>query len=395
MKPVEMAPGVYWTGVLDPQLRTFDVIMHADHGTTYNSYLVKGSDGCAVIETNKTRFKDTYLENIASLVDFSEITHIVLNHTEPDHSGCLEALLERAGSAKLVSSKNAVPLIKAILNRDVEVITVGEGDTLDLGGKTLRFIPAPFLHWPDTMFTYLEEDGILFPCDFLGCHYADDRLFNDLVDDFSYSYEYYFHVIFRPFKEHVLKGLDKIQDLPVKMIAPSHGPILRTDVSHFTELYRKWASTPGDRKKPALIVLYASAYGNTARMAESIAEGAREGGMEVSVFDLEVADPISLLDKVESADALAVGSLTIEGDAVKPVWDFLSSLATLKRRGKIAISFGSYGWSGEAPRFIEERLKQLRFKVPEENLRVQMFPTDGDLESCRSLGHKLAELAGQ
>ena len=185
------------------------------------------------------------------------------------------------------------------------------------------------------------------------------------------------------------------ENTEVKMIAPSHGPILRTDVSHFTELYRKWASTPGDRKKPALIVLYASAYGNTARMAESIAEGAREGGMDVSVFDLEVADPISLLDKVESADALAVGSLTIEGDAVKPVWDFLSSLATLKRRGKIAISFGSYGWSGEAPRFIEERLKQLRFKVPEENLRVQMFPTDGDLESCRSLGHKLAELAGQ
>jgi flavorubredoxin len=157
------------------------------------------------------------------------------------------------------------------------------------------------------------------------------------------------------------------------------------------DLYRKWSSPAPKRKKPGLMVLYASAYGNTARMAEAIADGAREGGMEVSIFDLEVADPVGLLDKVENADALAVGSLTIDGDAVKPVWDFLSSLATLKRRGKTAVAFGSYGWSGEGPRFIEERLKQLRFKVSEENLRVQMVPTGDDLAACGDLGRRLAE----
>ncbi|MBN2720002.1 MAG: FprA family A-type flavoprotein [Proteobacteria bacterium] len=389
MNTLSMAPGVYWTGVLDPDLRIFDVIMKADHGTTYNSYLVKGDKGCALIETAKEKFRDQYFQKVFSLVDPSQITHVILNHTEPDHTGSLGALLEQVPSATLVSSKNAVPFIKAILNRDVEVLTVGDGDTIDLGGVTLEFFQTPFLHWPDTMFTFVRERGILFPCDFLGSHFADERMFDDEVDDFTLARRHYFDHIIRPFKEYVLKALDKIKDLPVKMIAPSHGPILRTNLDKYIEDYRQWSLAPAKGEKPYAMVFYLTSYGNTKQMAEEVAKGAREAGADVGVFDLQAADIPAIVDEVERADAIATGSLTINGDAVKPVWDLLSSLATLKIRGKSAVAFGSYGWSGEAVRFMEERLKGLKFKVPAEGVRAQLFPTEADLNACRELGRKL------
>jgi len=391
LNTLQLASGVYWTGVLDPDLRVFDVIMKADHGTTYNSYLVKGDQGCALIETAKEKFKEEYFQNIFSLVDPSQITHIVLNHTEPDHTGSLGALLAEAPSATVVSSKNAVPFIKAILNRDIEVKTVGDGDSIDLGGMTLEFFQAPFLHWPDTMFTFVRERGILFPCDFLGSHFADKRMFDDEVDEFSPSRRYYFDHIIRPFKEYVLKALDKIQDLPIQMIAPSHGPILRSDLKKYLGEYREWSLAPAKGEKPYVVVLYLTSYGNTGRMAQQVAQGAREAGAEVGVFDLQAADMPSLVDEVEKADAVAIGSLTINGDAVKPVWDFLSSLATLKIRGKSAVTFGSYGWSGEAVRFMEERLKSLKFKIPAEGVRAQLIPKEEDLNASRTLGKKLVE----
>ena len=386
-----MAPGLHWVGALDPDLRIFDLIMNAPHGTTYNSYLVEGKKDSALIETVKAGFTDTYLENLSSLVDLSKIGYLILNHTEPDHTGSLNALLEAAPSIRLVSSKNAVRLIRGILNRDVEVIAVGDGDEIDLGGRTLRFIEAPFLHWPDTMFTYLPEDQVLFTCDFLGSHYADARMFDDEVDDFSFEFKYYFEHIIRPFKEFSLRALSRIEDLPFRMIAPSHGPILRSGIGKSLDAYREWSSVPEKGDHPRVMVLYASIYGNTARLAQSVADGARAAGADVSVFDLESLDPADLLDGVEEADCLAIGSLTINGDAVKPVWDFLSSLATLKLRGKKAVVFGSYGWSGEAVKLVEERLKGIKFKIPADGFRAQLFPTEADLESCKELGARLVE----
>ncbi|UCG39812.1 MAG: FprA family A-type flavoprotein [bacterium] len=391
MGNIQIASGIHWIGALDPDLRVFDVIMKAEHGTTYNSYLVKGQKGCAVIETVKERFAEQYLERLSTLVDLSRIDYIVMNHTEPDHSGSLEALLSEAISAKVVSSRNAVPFIKGILNRDIDIQVARDGDTIDLGGLTLEFLEAPFLHWPDTMFTFVREQGVLFSCDFLGSHYADERMFDDQVDDFSFSRRYYYDHIIRPFKEFALKALDKIEGLPIQVIAPSHGPILRTSLHKYVGDYRAWSSEPTRGEKPFVLVFYATSYGNTGAMAEKAAEGAREAGAEVGVFDLQVADSLALLDDVERADAILVGSLTINGDAVKPVWDFLSSLATLKLRGKAAGAFGSYGWSGEAVRFLEERLKALKFKVPVEGVRVQLVPTADDLAACREMGRKLVE----
>ena len=391
MSAIQLAPGVHWIGAIDRDLRVFDVIMKAEQGTTYNSYLVKGSKSCALIETVKAKFYDSYLSTIKTLVDPAQIDYIVMNHTEPDHSGSLENVLAEAQSARVVASKSGATFVKGILNRDIDVQMVGDGDSIDLGGVTLEFIQAPFLHWPDTMFTFVREHGVLFPCDFLGSHFADEKMFDDQVDDFAHARSYYFDHIIRPFKEFAVRAMDKIEDLPIQIIAPSHGPILRTDIHKYVEEYRSWCAVPHKSEKPRVLVFYASSYGNTRRMAESIADGCRKAGGEVNLFDLEVTDAISILDEVEAADALAVGSLTINGDAVKPVWDFLSSLATIKLKGKAAAAFGCYGWSGEAVKFMEERFKALKLKVPVEGVRAQMMVTQQDLEACMELGEKLTQ----
>lgn len=393
MLPVEIVSGVHWVGALDPQLRIFDVIMQAPRGTTYNSYLVQGTEGAALIELVKAPFAGQLLDNISRVVDPSALRYIVLNHTEPDHSGALQAVLDAAGGAQVVCSRNARRFVEGLLNRSCEPLIVEDGGQIDLGGRRLRFVVAPFLHWPDTMFTYLEPEGLLFPCDFLGAHYCDDRLFNDLVADYSHEFRYYFDVIMRPFKRYALNALDKIAQLDVKMICPSHGPVIRRDVERYIELYRQWASEPKPSDERRLLVFYASSYGNTARMAEALAEGAREAGMTVALYDLSAVKPELLIDDIEAASAIAVGSLTINGDAVKPVWDLLSSLATLELRGKAAASFGSYAWSGEAPKFIAERLRQLRMNVVAEPVTAHLTPTTEDLQACRELGRKLASAA--
>ena len=390
MRPVELKEGVWWTGVLNPQLRVFDIIMLADHGTTYNSYLVKGSEKTAVIDANKGSFSGEYLEMLRELTPLDKIDYIVVNHTEPDHSGSLDALLEAAPQARVVCGKNCVRFVANILNRDVDPMVVGDGDTLDLGGKTLKFIQAPFLHWPDTIFTYLEEDKILFPCDFLGAHFCDDRIFDDLMDDYSHAFEYYYLVIFRPFKQYVLEAIDKISGLQIEMIGPSHGPVLRSDPWKLVELYKQWSSTPAPGAEANLLVLYASAYGNTAMLAEKIAEGIRAAGVKVRVADIAGTELGMMIDLIEAADGMAVGSTTINGDAVEPVWNLLSHLATLKLRGKLGAAFGSYGWSGEAPKLIQDRLSGLKFKTPLEPYRVNLVPTEEDLAGAEAFGKDLA-----
>ncbi|WP_287155844.1 FprA family A-type flavoprotein [Candidatus Solincola tengchongensis] len=391
MRPVEITEGVHWVGVLDPQLRVFDIIMKADHGTTYNSYLLTEGEKIAVVDTVKATFYEEFLENVRSIVDPADVSYVIVNHTEPDHSGSLDRFLREAPNAQVVCDRQCRNFVKNILNRDVEPILVQDGDTLDLGkGVVLRFVHAPFLHWPDTMFTYLEKDGILFTCDFLGAHYCDDRLFDDLVDDYSHAFEYYYMVIFRPFKKYVLEALDKVERLNPRIVAPSHGPVLRSNPRAYMDKYRQWSSHPAPDEEKKLLVFYASAYGNTAALAEKIAEGARSEGVRVTVMDVAATELGLMIDRIEAADGIAVGSATINGDAVEPVWYLLSHLATLNLKGKVGAAFGSYGWSGEAPKLIAERLRGLKFKVEEEPLRVNLVPTEGDLEEAVEMGKRLA-----
>ncbi len=392
MDPIRITNSVHWIGSLDPNRTIFDVIMPIDHGTSYNAYLVRGADKIAVIETSKNLpdMQSQFLQELRSLVDPTKIDYVILDHLEPDHSGALANLLEIAPQARVVVSRNGEHFVKHILNRDVQPLRVGDGDSLDLGGKTLRFAAAPFLHWPDTMFTYLTEERVLFSGDFLGSHYSDPRLFDDLVGDFTWYFRYYYDVILRPFKEFALKALDKIKDWPLDVICPAHGPVLRTNLHRYTDSYAAWSQPPADAAVKKALVLYASAYGNTRRMAEAVAEGLTSRNVQTELLDVGGGLPDGIIDKLERADALVVGSPTFVGDALQPIWRLLSSFATIKVKGKVAAAFGSYGWSGEAVGMMEERFKGLKMTVVEPGVRAILVPTTEDLVHCRELGQNVA-----
>lgn len=390
MRPFKVADEVFWVGALDPLVRTFDVIMKAEEGTTYNSFLVRGSHKTALIDTVKEKFIPEFISNLAEFGGPGNIDYIVLNHTEPDHSGALGELIDRMPGAQVIISQKAEIFLRHLLNREVNIRLVGDGDTIDLGGERLRFVSAPFLHWPDTMFTYLERTRVLFTCDFLGSHYCDDRFFNNLVNDFSRSFRYYFQSIIRPSKKYVLDAVSKLEELDIEIIAPGHGPILRKDARKYIEMYREWSRVERAFEK-LLLIFYVSIYGNTARMAAEIAKGVREEGVAARIFDVTETKPEDVLDEIEKADGVVVGSPTINHDAVKPIWDLLSSLATINVSGKVGASFGSYAWSGQAPKLIEERLRGLRFKIPEPFVRAQFVPTESDIKACREFGSRLAK----
>lgn len=398
---VALSERVHWIGALDPSLRTFDIILKTANGTTYNSYLVRGSDGVAVVDTVKAEFADIFFTRLESVADYSEIKYIVLNHLEPDHTGALPELMRRAPQAQLLISQRAQSMLKALLKQDdFSFATVTTGDSVSLGDRTLEFLNTPFLHWPDTQCTWLQEEGMLFSGDIFGCHYCDARLFNDQVGDFRFSFEYYYAHIMRPFREYVLKALALIEPLDLQLIAPSHGPVLRDRPGQYPAHYRRLADPELHNEvgeELSLLIFYISSYGNTARMAEAIYESVSEiDGVRASLYDLEGGEVSPFVDLIEEANAILIGTPTINGDAVKPVWDLLSSLAVIETRGKLAAAFGSYGWSGEAVRMVEERLRSLKMRVPLEGLRVKLIPTEEELSACREFGLAIGkELTGE
>ncbi len=392
---VAIAPSVHWIGALDPGLRSFDIILKTANGTTYNSYVVRGSAGVAVIDTVKENFSATFFRRLESVARYDEIRAIVLNHLEPDHSGALPELLKRAPQAQLYISSRAQPMLKGLLHGEqLNYMPVTTGDAVDLGDRTLHFLQTPYLHWPDTQCTFLEEEGILFSGDVFGCHFCDARLFNDAVGDFRFSFEYYYAHIMRPFRAHVLEALEQIEPLPLKLIAPAHGPVLRDAPERYVVRYRELSASKLKNEaagEKTLVVFYVSAYGSTRAMAEALAAGAEEaGGVRVSLYDIEGGEVSPFVDLIEEADALAIGSPTINGDAVKPVWDLLSSLTAVNVRGKIGAAFGSYGWTGEAMQMVEDRLRGLKLRVPVRGVRARLIPTVEELANCRVLGEQLA-----
>ncbi|MBK1645524.1 MBL fold metallo-hydrolase [Thiocapsa imhoffii] len=396
---VAVAPGVHWVGALDPGLRCFDLILNTGSGTTYNSFVVRGESGVAVIDTVKAEFADDFFRRLETVARYEEIRVIVLNHLEPDHTGALPELMRRAPQAELCISKRAPALLNALLkvsgDRVPAIRTLDTGDTIDLGGQTLQCLHTPFLHWPDTQCTWLAEAGVLFSGDIFGSHHCDERLFDDVCGEFHCAFDDYFAHIMRPFKRHVRAALELIEPLPIALIAPTHGPILRERPQVYVQRYRELATTrpipPLDPDQPGLVILYASAHGGTARMAAAIRDGLEEGsGISVVLHELGCGDPRDAVDLIECADVLVIGSPTINGDAAKAIWDLLASLSLIDLNGKLAAAFGSYGWSGEAVRLIEERLRGLKLRVPVPGLRQKLIPNEAELVECRAFGRALA-----
>ena len=394
---VALAPGVHWIGALDPQLRVFDVILKTANGTSYNAYCVRGERGVAVIDTVKAEYADTFFERLEQVAGYDEITVIVLNHLEPDHTGALPELMRRAPQARLYISVKAQTMLKGLLkSEDLAYTPVDTGDKVDLGGRTLAFLNTPFLHWPDTQCTYLEEEALLFSGDVFGCHFCDSRLFNDHVGDFRFSFEYYYQHIMRPFRVHVREALDLIEPLDLRLIAPAHGPILRDSPRVYVQRYRQLAApllhNEAVGRARTLLIFYISSYGNTARMALAVRDGAEEiEGVRASLYDLQGGEVTPFVDLIEEADGIVFGSPTINGDAVKPIWDLLSSLAVVSVKDKLGAAFGSYGWTGEAVNMLEDRLRGLKLRVPVTGVRVKLIPTEEELARCREFGRQLAE----
>lgn len=390
-KILEVKKDVKWIGVLDPDLVTFDVVMETKYGTTYNSYFID-ADKKTIIETSKETKKDIYIEKIKQVVNPEEIEYIILDHTEPDHSGNLKHLLKLAPNATVVGSKSAINFLKHIVNDEFKSLVVKDGDTLDLGNKTLKFISAPFLHWPDSMYTYLEEDKLLFTCDSFGCHYCDERMFDDLVDNFDDAFKYYFDVILKPFSNYMLQAIDKIKDLDIDVICPGHGPILRSNWRKYVEMSKSFSRHVTKKEKERVLIPYVSAYGNTGKMAEWISEGIKKAGdIEVEVLDIEDIDLFELEEKIEESTAFIVGSPTINQNIVLPIYKFFALLNPMTNRGKKGAAFGSYGWSGEGIGMIEDNLKNHKVKLIQPGLKIEFVPSEEAHEKCLEYGKEFGE----
>lgn len=384
---LDISNDVKWIGMLDYDILTFDIVMETQYGTTYNSFFID-AEKKTVIDTVKERFWDDYLEKIKSLTDPKEIEYIILNHTEPDHSGNVRNLLNVAPNATVVGSGNAIRYLKDMIGPEFPHMIVKDGQTLDLGDKSLQFIGAPNLHWPDTMYTYLPEDKLLFTCDSFGCHFCDEEMFDDKVGDFDDAFKYYFDVIMKPFSKFMIKAIEKIRPLEIDVVCPGHGPILRSQWQKYVELSEKYAEEAMQvQEKHRVFIPYVSAYHKTGIIAETIAEGIRQAGdVDVDVQDIEQT-PIGELDeKIARSSAIIIGSPTINQNILLPIYKLFAIISPLRDKGKMAGAFGSYGWSGENKKMIETNLANLKLKFFGEGIFVKFTPDGEELEKCREYG---------
>lgn len=384
MSAYKISDNIYAVGVQNPNLRVFDIIMKTEFGTTYNAYLIKGDNKNALVETVHERFFDEYIENIEQVCDVKDIDYIILNHCEPDHSGSLKRLLELNPNMQVISSVPGNKYLNKITNTSLNSLAVKDGDSIDLGGKTLSFIIAPFLHWPDSMFTYCEKEKTLFSCDFLGAHYCEPRILDSFImypKDYEYSFENYYLAIFGPFKKFVLAGLDKIDNLKIEKICTSHGPVLADKIDEAKEKYRKWSSVC--QKGNKALILYVSAYGYTEKLAKEAYDVLTDNGYDTEMLNVIENDMGVIKEKIDSASILMFGSPTINRDALKPVWDVISSIDAIVNKDKPCGVFGSYGWSGEGVPMLVERLRSLKLKVHGGGFRANFLPNDDEIRLMR------------
>ena len=387
---VEIVPGIDWVGAKHRDLQVFDDLFPTHNGTTYNSYLIRGRNRNALIDTVKEPFSAEFFAKVEKLLPLKQIDIVVVNHTEPDHSGALAGLIERNPQITVYCSKAAENFLKQLIHKPFKSHVVADGEEVDLGGRTLRFILAPYLHWPDTIFTYLVEDQILFPCDAFGAHYCSGKLFDDEIADFSADFHFYFDCIMRPFKDKIRDALAKLDGLPLRMVCPSHGPILRSSFEHAINAYRKWAAPPPKEEKPRALLAVLSSHGNTRTMAHVVREELEKQGIEVNEFALCGMRDDDYRNALEQADVLIIGTPTIQRDAPPHVWHALALISSVTPKAKLGAVFGSFGWSGEAVKMVEQRLEGLRYKLAAPSISFRFTPTAENLQTCRQFADQVA-----
>lgn len=398
MGVIKIKDGIYSVGVLNPTLRIFDVIMKTEFGTSYNAYLLTGEKN-VLIETVHVKYFDEYIDNIQTIIDPAKIDFIVMNHNEPDHSGSLSRLLELAPQAQVLTTPAGKIFLPLITNMPMPSLrAVQDGEIIDIGGgRSLKFIYAPFLHWPDSMFTWLESDKVVFTCDFLGTHFCEPTMMDSRIQTmalYETTFIEYYEAIFSPFKSYVLNGLSKLNDLDVEVACTSHGPILHK-AAFYEEAkrrYEKW-STVEARTNKLIPIFYCSAYGNTTALANKIAEGIKSVLKEAAVdlYDLTATEPCGLAGMMNDADAFLFGTPTINKDALPVVWQLINSIEAINSKGKHVSAFGSYGWSGEGIPAVIARLKGLNMDVFEEGYKCRFVPSEVELQAAYDFGARFAE----
>ncbi len=393
MHMVKLRDDFYWTGVTDENLRVFDIIMYTEFGTTYNSYVLKAGDKTVLFETAKAKFFDGYIKKLNEIIDVHHIDYLVVSHTEPDHAGSVEQLLDLSPQMKILATGCAIGFLKEIVNRDFVSIPVKDHQRMEIGNKTLQFLIVPNLHWPDTMYTFIEEEQILVTCDSFGSHYAHQGVLASTVpsqEDYLKAAKYYYDCIIGPFKPFMLKALNRVKTMDISMICTGHGPVLDTaeSIKTIMQKYEEWSTVTNPNTKKTVVIPYVSAYGYTKELAEKIAEGIKDSGdIDVRSYDMVEADKAAVEQELLFADGILLGTPTILGEALAPIWELTLSMFAGTHGGKFAGAFGSYGWSGEGVPHILERLKQLRMKV-DDGFRVRFKPSRSDLVGAYEYGYQ-------
>jgi flavorubredoxin len=391
VEPLALARGVYWVGVIDWNLRDFHGYV-TPKGTTYNAYLIV-DDKITLVDTVKAEFSAEMLKRISQIVDPAKIDHVIVNHVEMDHSGSLPVIMKAAPDATIYCSKNGKDGLhlhyKADGCEDWAIEVVKTGSELSLGSKTLMFIEATMLHWPDSMHTYIKEDKILLSNDAFGQHIATSKPFDDEVGDVMAEAAEYYANILMPFGRIILKYIDTVKELgiDINMIAPGHGIIWRQDPAKIIEAYGRWAR--GETTKKVLII-YDTMWGSTHTMAKSILDGIKAAGVEVKLINIRKIDLSGIITEVLEAPVIMVGSPTLNNGIFPSVSELLTHLKGLRPKGKQAVAFGSYGWGGGAVKAMEKELEMAGFKLIEPGMQIRYRPDEEGIAACRQLGERIA-----
>jgi len=380
-----------WVGYVDWSVRDFHGY-NTPRGTTYNAYLIR-DEKTALIDTVKGPFAEELLRNVSALTELSKVDYVVCNHAEPDHAGALGRVMEAMPSAVLVANKKCV----ATLSKHFDISgwkthVVLTGDTIPLGRRTLQFMDTPMLHWPESMFTYVPEDKLLFSMDAFGQHYATSRRFDDEVPAHVALEEakaYYANIIM-PYGKQAAAALDRAEELDIEMIAPAHGVIWRGHLAEIRKAYQSWSA---QRPEPKMLVIYDTMWSSTGEMAYAIHEGACIPGVDALLIHIRSSNLTRIATELLDAAAVAFGSSTLNREMMPSAGAVLTYLKGLRPVGKAGFAFGSYGWSKGGPDKVDECLKALKWEIVREPLKAQYCPTPEVLEACRAAGKELAEKA--
>ena len=385
---------VYWVGKTDWELRKF----HGDEystnrGSTYNSYLIK-EEKIVLIDTVWKPFSKEFVKNLSKEVDFDKIDYVITNHAEIDHSGALPELMEKIPGTPIYCTANGVKSIKGHYHKDWNFQVVKTGDTLDIGnGKQLIFVEMKMLHWPDSMACYLTKDNILFSNDAFGQHYATEFMYNDLVDQnelFTECLKYYANIL-TPFSAFVDKKINEVLSLniPIDIIATSHGVIWRDNPTQIVEKYLTWANNYQENQ---ITILYDTMWDGTKRMAEAIAKGIREidSIVNVKLYNIANTDKNDIITEIFKSRLILLGSPTIGGGVLSGVAEILEMIKGMRFKNKKAAAFGCYGWSGESVKVMTEHLEKSGFSIINDGIRAMWNPDDESLEKCVKFGREIA-----